>query len=193
LYHGGEPAEKASRSRKRQEFQRLVCAPPGPHRVGVQALVAILRAAYSGELAAGLAYRGHRKSVRDPGERRRIREIEEEEWQHRARVGDMLAGCGARPSRLREAIFWTIGRVLDALCHATGWLVPMYGAGRLESRNVVEYETAARRAAACGRHEWIDSLLTMAQTDPEARGARNRARTRDPQLGKLRRVSRGVS
>ena len=133
----------------------------------VHDLVAILRAAYSGELAAGLAYRGHWKSLRDPEERRRIGEIEAEEWHHRALVGDMLAACGACPSRPREAVFWTIGRVLGALCHMTGWLAPMYGAGRLESQNVVEYETAARRAAACGRHEWIECLLTMAEVEWE--------------------------
>lgn len=127
--------------------------------------MAILRAAYSGELAAGLAYRGHWKSLRDPEQRRRVREIEAEEWHHRVLVGEMLAACGARPSRPREGIFWTIGRVLGALCHVSGWLAPMYGAGRLESRNVVEYETAARRAAACGRHEWIDCLLTMAEVE----------------------------
>jgi hypothetical protein len=130
-------------------------------------LVAILRAAYSGELAAGLAYRGHWKSVRDPEERRRIREIEAEEWHHRERVGAMLAACGARPSALREAIFWSIGRVLGILCHMTGWLAPMYGAGRLESRNVVEYEVAARRAAACGHHKWVDCLLDMAEVEWE--------------------------
>jgi hypothetical protein len=47
----------------------------------------------------------------------------------------------------------------------TGWLIPMYGAGRLESRNVREYEAAARHAFGCGRHEWIDCLLTMAEVE----------------------------
>ena len=38
-----------------------------------EALAAILRLAYSGELAAALAYRGHWKSVRDPDERESVR------------------------------------------------------------------------------------------------------------------------
>jgi demethoxyubiquinone hydroxylase (CLK1/Coq7/Cat5 family) len=46
--------------------------------LATRALVAILRAAYSGELAAGLAYRGHWRSLRDPEARGRIREIEDE-------------------------------------------------------------------------------------------------------------------
>lgn len=43
----------------------------------------------------------------------------------------------------------------------------MYGAGRLESGNVREYETAARFARACGREDLIDCLLTMAEVDWE--------------------------
>jgi rubrerythrin len=60
-----------------------------------------------------------------------------------------------------------LGRVLGFLCHFTGWLAPMYGAGRLESRNVREYETAARFARECGREDLIDCLLTMAETEWE--------------------------
>jgi len=41
----------------------------------------------------------------------------------------------------------------------------MYGAGKLESRNVREYEAAARLAWACGRREWVDCLLTMAEVE----------------------------
>jgi rubrerythrin len=43
----------------------------------------------------------------------------------------------------------------------------MYGAGRLESRNVREYETAARYARDCGREEFTDCLLTMAEVEWE--------------------------
>jgi rubrerythrin len=130
-------------------------------------LVAILRLAYSGERAAGLAYRGHGRSVADAGERARIRQIEDEEWHHRALIADMLAALGEPPRRLPEARAWLIGRALGALCRVSGWLVPMYGAGRLESRNVREYEAAARHARDCGRHEWVDCLLTMAEVEWE--------------------------
>src|SRR5262245_37558325 len=85
-------------------------------------LVALLRLAYSGGLAAAHAYRGHWRSVRDPEERRTIERIEREEWHHRELVGDMLAKLGARPSRSRELRAAVIGRVLGFLCHWTGWL-----------------------------------------------------------------------
>lgn len=135
--------------------------------MSLRRLVRQLQGAYSGELAAGFAYRGHWRSVSDPAERERIRAIEDEEWHHRRLVGDLLQQLGAKPNRLREAIFWTIGRTLGALCHVTGWFVPMYGAGRLERGNIVEYEEAAVYAAECGHAEMIDCLLTMAEVEWE--------------------------
>ena len=130
-------------------------------------LIGILQLAYSGELAAGYAYRGHWKSVSDPEERRRIEEIENEEWHHRKLVGEMLSSLNAGPSQSREVRAQLIGRVLGVLCHVSGWLAPMYGAGRLESRNIREYETAAHLARECGRDDLIDCLLTMAETEWE--------------------------
>ena len=128
-------------------------------------LIAILQLAYSGELAAAYAYRGHWKSVTDLEEKQRIRQIEDEEWHHRELVGEMLASLGAQPNRWRELRSTIIGQTLGFLCHLSGWLIPMYGAGKLESRNIVEYETAARYARGCGREELIDCLLTMAEVE----------------------------
>jgi len=130
-------------------------------------LIAILQLAYSGERAAAYAYRGHWRSISDPTDRARIRTIEEEEWHHRRLVGDMLHKLGAGPDKRREMRATLVGRVLGFLCHVSGWLAPMYGAGKLESRNIVEYETAARYAHECGRMEFIDCLLTMAEVEWE--------------------------
>ena len=130
-------------------------------------LIELLQLAYSGELAAEYAYRGHWKSVSDPEERRRIEEIEQEEWHHRKLVGDMLTNLKAGPDPSRERRAAIVGRILGFGCHIVGWLGPMYGAGRLESRNIREYETAARLAHECGREDLIDCLLTMAETEWE--------------------------
>ena len=130
-------------------------------------LVALLQLAYSGELAAAHAYNGHWHSVKNAGERARIAEIEQEELHHRKLVGEMLASLGAVPNRSREIRASLIGRTLSFLCHVSGWLAPMYGAGRLESGNVREYETAARFARECGREDLIDCLLTMAEVEWE--------------------------
>jgi|RhiMetdeSRZDD1v2_1073273.scaffolds.fasta_scaffold1235417_2 ubiquinone biosynthesis protein COQ7 len=133
----------------------------------VEAFAAILQLAYSGELAAALAYRGHWKSVRDPSERARIRQIEDEEWHHRDQIGSMLERMGMHISPARDRRARAVGRTLGLLCHVAGWLAPMYGAGRLERRNIVEYETAARLAVRAGRPEYADCLLTMAEVEWE--------------------------
>ena len=128
-------------------------------------LIALLQLAYSGERAAAYAYRGHWHSVNDQDERDSIRGVEEDEWRHRELVGEMLAGLGAEPNNHREVRATIIGRTLGLLCHVSGWLLPMYGAGKLESRNVKEYETAARYARDCGCVNLIDCLLEMAEVE----------------------------
>ena len=138
-----------------------------PEPKSFHSLIALLQLAYSAEQAAAYAYRGHWHSVVDPDERARIKQIEDEEWHHRQLVGEMLVKLGAQPSRQREIRSWLIGRVLGVLCHLMGWFAPMYGAGRLESRNVREYETAARYARDCGHEEFVDCLLTMAEVEWE--------------------------
>jgi demethoxyubiquinone hydroxylase (CLK1/Coq7/Cat5 family) len=132
-----------------------------------QNLTRILQLAFSGERAAAYAYRGHWKSLSDKEERARIKQIEDEEWHHRKLVGEMLRSLHANPSSVREFRALIIGRMLGLLCHLMGWLAPMYGAGRLESRNIVEYETAARWAHDSGREDFVDCLLSMAEVEWE--------------------------
>jgi len=132
-----------------------------------RALADLLQLAYSGELAAAHAYHGHWRSLRSAEQSARIREIEAEELEHRRGVGAMLSALGVEPRRASEWRANCIGRVLGALCHVSGWLAPMYGAGRLESHNIKEYEQAARLARDCGRGEWVDELLTMAEVEWE--------------------------
>jgi rubrerythrin len=147
-------------------------------------LIALLRVAYSAELAAAFAYRGHWHSVSDATERERILQIENEEWHHRDLVGQMLKKLETNPSRARELRANIVGRFLGALCHLTGWFAPMYGAGRLESRNIREYETAARFARDAGNDEFVDCLLTMAEVEWEHENY-FRSRVLSHRLGKL--------
>lgn len=137
---------------------------PGDAR---RSLVRVLQNAYSGELAACWAYRGHAASLPPGPDRERIAAIEAEEWHHRELVGALLARLGERPRPGRERAFLAIGRTLGVLCRVTGWFLPMYGAGRLERGNVVEYEVAARLAREAGHEELVDCLLTMAEVEWE--------------------------
>ena len=131
-------------------------------------LIHVLRSACSGELAAGHAYRGHWKSLRENApQRERIKFIESEEWHHRKLVIGLLKELGAKPSAKREALFFCIGKTIAFLCHIGGWFIPMYGAGKLESSNIKEYEDAAKFAQAAGLTHMIDCLLTMAEVEWE--------------------------
>ena len=132
-----------------------------------QNLISLLQLAYSAELAAAYAYRGHWHSLIDADESDRIRQIENEELHHRRLVGEMLAKLDARPRKTREIKAAIIGRALAIFCHLGGWLAPMYGAGRLESRNIREYERAARYARSCGRSDFTECLLGMAEVEWE--------------------------
>ena len=128
-------------------------------------LIRILQNAYSGEIAAAFAYRGHWKSLKESPEKERIKEIEAEEWDHRTRVGAWLLKLEAKPRALREKVFWTIGRVIGFACYISGWFMPMYFAGRLESKNSVEYEDAAVFARELKLHDCVEDLLDMARVE----------------------------
>ena len=60
-------------------------------------------------------------------------------------------------------MFWTIGKVLGHTCFVSGWFMPMYFAGRLESQNSIEYEDAAVFAKELGMSECVADLLDMAR------------------------------
>jgi rubrerythrin len=129
--------------------------------------IRLLQKAYSGELAAALAYRGHWKSVVDEADRSRIRQIEEEEWNHRKIVGGILSALGSQPRLIRETHALIVGRMLGFLCAVAGPFLPLYAAGRLESQNIVEYENAAQFACESGYPEFLECLLKMAEVEWE--------------------------
>lgn len=130
-------------------------------------LIHVLHMAYSGELAAGLAYAAHWRSVRKAEEKAEIQHIEEQEWEHRAIVGSMLKELAATPQKLREVMMWTIGKTVGTACFLIGWFLPMYFAGRLESANIKEYEHAAFHAEQIGLVEFSQELMRLAAVESE--------------------------
>jgi rubrerythrin len=130
-----------------------------------QMLVSILKMAYSGERAAALAYAGHWRSVSDPQEKTDIAKIENDEWEHRAIVGEMLEKLGEKPSKFRELLMGSVGCIVYLACFISGWFFPMYFAGRLEHSNVHEYIEAANHAEALGLHEWADELMQLSDVE----------------------------
>jgi demethoxyubiquinone hydroxylase (CLK1/Coq7/Cat5 family) len=102
-------------------------------------LAAFLQLAYSAEMAAALAYRGHARAVADAHEQMDIQRIEAEEWAHRAHLRRMMNTLHIKPSRWLEWKYACIGHTIGLACHVLGYFMPMYFAGRLESENVNEY------------------------------------------------------
>lgn len=132
-----------------------------------QQLIALLQCAYSGERAAAYAYQGHWKSLKNTQERQQIQQIEQDEWQHRQAVGELLGQLHAEPRLWLEIKMSLIGKSISGLCRFGGWLIPMYGAGRLEANNVNEYVTAAEYAWQSGHQPMIPALLEMAELEWE--------------------------
>jgi rubrerythrin len=102
-------------------------------------LVNLLKMAYSAEKAAAFAYIGHAGSVSDYEEKIAIKQIEEEERNHRMEVLQIMNHYDINPSRFYEFKFHFIGRLISISCYIIGWFMPYYFAGRLESGNVCEY------------------------------------------------------
>jgi len=130
-------------------------------------LIELLRKAYSGELGAALAYNGHWRSLKDPVEVLEIQKIEQDEWAHRKRIGEMLSEMGSGPKRFKDSCILILGNGLKYLCFVSGWYLPMYVAGWLEARNVVEYEVAANLAKEAGYPQYTGDLKEMAEAERE--------------------------
>ena len=102
-------------------------------------LVESLRKAYSAEKAAAFAYVGHAGSLIRKGEKARVKEIEEDEWNHRSNVLRLMEEYGISPSRYFEVKYHLIGRAIGFSCYIIGRFMPFFFAGKLESGNVCEY------------------------------------------------------
>lgn len=103
--------------------------------------------------------------MKSASERAEIAQIESDEWRHRESLGEMLAEMGAGPRSLRELWMVCIGTFISLFCRVGGWFIPMYGAGKLERGNIVEYEVAARLAFECGLTRYVECLLEMAEVE----------------------------
>ena len=128
-------------------------------------LIGMLRSAYSGELAAGLAYRAHWKSLSNAGERAAVARIEADEWTHRREVGVLLAALGAKPVRPRELLMRLVGCCVGVSCRLGNRILPMYFAGKLEHSNIGEYEAGAEYARQLRLPEYVRALLEMADAE----------------------------
>lgn len=131
------------------------------------ALRTLLQKAYSGERAAALAYVGHAASLRDPAARAAVKQIEDDEWNHRRNLRVILDRYEIPVSRAFEIRFYCIGRIIALSCHVIGWFMPYFFAGKLESGNVCEYFVMLRHFHSLGIHDHDDVLYEMGIKEKE--------------------------
>lgn len=103
------------------------------------ALIDLIQKAYSAEKAAAFAYQGHARSVKSKDEKLAIKIIEDDEWNHRREMMDLMKLYDVPVSKWYEFRFHLTGKIISASCYVIGWFMPFYFAGRLESGNVCEY------------------------------------------------------
>ena len=139
-----------------------------PPKVDHPALVDLLRRAYSGERAAAFAYIGHAGSLRRrETEREAVRQIEEDEWEHRRQVRRLMDQYGVAPSHWYELKFYFIGKVVGLSCHVIGRFMPYFFAGKLESGNVCEYFIMMHRFHELGITDHDEVLHEMGVKEKE--------------------------
>jgi hypothetical protein len=130
-------------------------------------LITLLQKAYSAEKAAAFAYQGHAASVKNPEEKKAIRQIEEDEWNHRREVLGLMNQYNIPVSKYYEFRFHIIGKLISFSCHVIGWFMPFYFAGRLESGNVCEYFHMKQYFNAIGISEHDQLLYAMGIKEKE--------------------------
>ncbi len=130
-------------------------------------LVDLLQKAYSAEKAAAYAYQGHAGSVWRKAEKIAIRQIEEDEWNHRKEVLNIMNYYSIPINKWYEKRFALIGKTISASCYAIGWFMPFFFAGKLESGNVCEYFRMKQSFNSMGNHQWDEILYEMGMKEKE--------------------------
>lgn len=130
-------------------------------------LVDLLKRAYSAEKAAAFAYIGHAASVKNQEEKKAIRQIEIDEWNHRAEVLKIMQQYAIPVSKYYEIKFHIIGKIISGSCFVIGWFMPFYFAGRLESGNVCEYFRMMQFFHSLNIHEHDEILYEMGIKEKE--------------------------
>jgi hypothetical protein len=127
----------------------------------------LLQQAYSAERAAAFAYQGHAGSLKTVMEKKAVRQIETDEWNHRAEVLAIMKEYHIPISKWEEARFYVIGKIISASCYVIGRFMPFYFAGRLESGNVCEYFVMKTYFNTLGIHDHDRILYEMGIKEKE--------------------------
>jgi hypothetical protein len=131
------------------------------------ALVRLLQRAYSAERAASFAYIGHAGSLKDSKAKAAVKQIEDDEWAHRAHVLAIMQRYDVPISRSFETRYYLIGKLIAGSCYVIGWFMPYFFAGKLESGNVCEYFVMMHYFHSLGIREHDAILYEMGMKEKE--------------------------
>lgn len=131
------------------------------------ALVASLKLAHSAERAAAFAYIGHAGSLKNETEIAAVRQIEQDEWEHRRHVLAIMHEYDIPVSRWLEFKFYVIGKFISGSCYFIGRFMPYFFAGKLESGNVCEYFVMMQRFRSLGITKHDELLYEMGMKEKE--------------------------
>ena len=138
-------------------------------RINHPILISSLQKAYSGEKAASFAYVGHAGSLQksQPAIAKNIKEIEDDEWNHREEVLKIMQEYEIPVSKYLEIKMHLIGKVIGYSCYLIGKFIPYFFAGKLESGNVCEYFVMIRHFHSLGITKHDDILFEMGIKEKE--------------------------
>ena len=130
-------------------------------------LIDSLRKAYSAEKAASFAYIGHAGSLKSPDEKAMVRQIEQDEWEHRQNVLEIMQQYEIPVSKYYEVKYHLIGKLIGYSCYVIGRFMPYFFAGKLESGNVCEYFVMIRYFHSLGITDHDEILYEMGIKEKE--------------------------
>lgn len=130
-------------------------------------LVDSLRKAYSAERAASFAYIGHAGSLKSDAEKQAVKRIEDDEWDHRRHVLEIMKEYDIPVSRWYEIKYYLIGKLIGCSCYLIGRFMPYFFAGKLESGNVCEYIVMIKYFHSLGIRKHDETLYQMGIREKE--------------------------
>jgi len=126
-----------------------------------------LQTAYSAEKAASFAYIGHAGSLKNSSEIAVVNEIENDEWEHRRNVLEIMHEYEVPVSKFYEIKYHLIGKFIGYSCYLIGRFMPYFFAGKLESGNVCEYFVMIRYFHSIGITKHDEILYEMGMKEKE--------------------------
>lgn len=128
-------------------------------------LIWLIKLSHGIEIGAYTAYSYHWRSLDNKKERKEVRHIQWEEFEHRNQLKVFLTELNSKPNQIIDQTFKVIGNTMGFLCLLTGYSMPMLGAGLIEIMGVINYKLVAKEALKNNKLSMAKRLDIMAETE----------------------------